>query len=61
LLKALSENPGEGCRVWGKLSVPKVGGNFHIAPGVPSTQSNSHCTYSFFASIFYPNIKASSF
>lgn len=42
LLKALSENPNEGCRIWGKLSVGKVGGNFHIAPGVPNTQSSAH-------------------
>lgn len=42
LLKSLSENQGEGCRLWGKLNVGKVGGNFHIAPGVPSTQASSH-------------------
>nr|CAD2128448.1 unnamed protein product [Meloidogyne enterolobii] len=42
LLRALSQMPGEGCRLWGKLSVGKITGNFHIAPGVPSTHSSSH-------------------
>uniref|UniRef100_A0A183C818 Endoplasmic reticulum-Golgi intermediate compartment protein 3 n=1 Tax=Globodera pallida TaxID=36090 RepID=A0A183C818_GLOPA len=42
VLRSLSEQAGEGCRVWGKVDVGKVGGNFHIAPGVPSTHANSH-------------------
>ena len=44
LLKALTENAGEGCRVWGKLSVAKLSGNFHIAPGIPSSGANAHCS-----------------
>ncbi|KAF7627240.1 hypothetical protein Mgra_00009474 [Meloidogyne graminicola] len=42
VLRALSQMPGEGCRLWGKLNVGKITGNFHIAPGVPSTHSSSH-------------------
>ncbi|KAL3121387.1 hypothetical protein niasHT_004971 [Heterodera trifolii] len=42
VLRSLSEQADEGCRVWGKVDVGKVGGNFHLAPGVPSTHANSH-------------------
>lgn len=32
----------EGCRFRGRLKVNKVGGAFHIAPGVTYTKNNGH-------------------
>ncbi|EYB86539.1 hypothetical protein Y032_0277g1125 [Ancylostoma ceylanicum] len=32
-VKKFTEFKGEGCRVYGKLQVAKVAGNFHLAPG----------------------------
>ena len=33
---------GEGCRIYGKVDVGKYLGNFHIAPGKPTTNQHSH-------------------
>ncbi|KAI1707887.1 endoplasmic reticulum vesicle transporter domain-containing protein [Ditylenchus destructor] len=41
-VKKLAETKGQGCRVYGKVDVGKVGGNFHVAPGNPSTSHHSH-------------------
>eukprot|EP00803_Ostreobium_quekettii_P009926 evm.model.scf_862.6 EVM.evm.TU.scf_862.6 scf_862:54352-57800(-) len=38
--QALARHQGEGCAMWGSLSVSKVAGNFHFAPG-RSYQSGS--------------------
>lgn len=39
----MEKSKGQGCRLFGRVDVGKVGGNFHIAPGVPSTSQHSHC------------------
>lgn len=36
------ETKGQGCRVFGKVEVGKVGGNFHIAPGTSTTHEREH-------------------
>jgi len=41
-INKLVETKGQGCRVYGKVDVGKVGGNFHIAPGASSTHQHSH-------------------
>lgn len=41
-LKRLEEFKGEGCRIYGKLQVAKVAGNFHFAPGEPHRIMRSH-------------------
>ena len=33
IMRAVADQDGEGCNVYGKLSVNKVAGNFHVAPG----------------------------
>ncbi|CAJ0599136.1 unnamed protein product [Cylicocyclus nassatus] len=41
-LKKLRQYEGEGCRVYGKLQVAKVAGNFHLAPGEARRIQNTH-------------------
>ncbi|PAV79680.1 hypothetical protein WR25_08613 isoform A [Diploscapter pachys] len=41
-LKQYTEQKGEGCRVYGKVQVAKVAGNFHFAPGEPYRTHRSH-------------------
>uniref|UniRef100_A0A914DI00 Endoplasmic reticulum-Golgi intermediate compartment protein 3 n=1 Tax=Acrobeloides nanus TaxID=290746 RepID=A0A914DI00_9BILA len=41
-VQKLKGSAGEGCRIFGKVQVAKVGGNFHIAPGAPLTSHRSH-------------------
>lgn len=38
----INEQASEGCLVYGYLSVNKVAGNFHIAPGKSSSEARSH-------------------
>lgn len=38
----LENSVHEGCRIAGHVSVNKVVGNFHFAPGAPITQQNMH-------------------
>jgi len=38
----IKEQEGEGCHVWGTLSVNKVAGNFHFAPGKSFQQGHMH-------------------
>ncbi|KAK5985942.1 Endoplasmic reticulum-Golgi intermediate compartment protein 3 [Trichostrongylus colubriformis] len=40
--KMLEEFKDEGCRIYGKLQVAKVAGNFHFAPGDPHRIMRSH-------------------
>ncbi|VDM10326.1 unnamed protein product [Wuchereria bancrofti] len=42
-VKKMNEHKNEGCRVYGKVQVAKVAGNFHIAPGDPLKAHRSHC------------------
>jgi len=42
VVKKMEKSKGQGCRLFGRVDVGKVGGNFHIAPGVPSTSQHSH-------------------
>uniref|UniRef100_A0A915EDD6 Endoplasmic reticulum-Golgi intermediate compartment protein 3 n=1 Tax=Ditylenchus dipsaci TaxID=166011 RepID=A0A915EDD6_9BILA len=41
-VKKLTGTEGQGCRVYGRVDVGKVGGNFHVAPGNPSTSQHTH-------------------
>lgn len=41
-IKNLHEMEGEGCRIYGKVQVAKVAGNFHLAPGESHQSSKSH-------------------
>jgi len=41
-IKSLKAQAGEGCRVWGSLTINKVAGNFHIAPGRSYQQGMMH-------------------
>lgn len=41
-VQKLNEYKDEGCRVYGKIQVAKVAGNFHIAPGDPFRTHRSH-------------------
>lgn len=41
-VQKLSDFRDEGCRVYGKVQVAKVAGNFHIAPGDPFRTHRSH-------------------
>lgn len=41
-VQKLNEYKNEGCRVYGKVQVAKVAGNFHIAPGDPFRTHRSH-------------------
>lgn len=41
-LQSIKEELGEGCRMWGRLDVNKVAGNFHFAPGRSYQQGNMH-------------------
>ncbi|GAB4814044.1 hypothetical protein N2152v2_001090 [Parachlorella kessleri] len=38
----LQSQEGEGCHMWGQLTINKVAGNFHIAPGRSYQQGNMH-------------------
>lgn len=40
--KALQEQAGEGCHMWGAISINKVAGNVHFAPGKSFQQGNMH-------------------
>ncbi|KAK6031404.1 hypothetical protein OSTOST_02436 [Ostertagia ostertagi] len=40
--KMLEQYKDEGCRVYGKLQVAKVAGNFHLAPGDPHRIMRAH-------------------
>eukprot|EP00891_Asterochloris_glomerata_P002898 jgi/Astpho2/2898/e_gw1.00050.129.1_t len=40
--KALQDQAGEGCHMWGVLSVNKVAGNFHFAPGKSFSANGMH-------------------
>uniref|UniRef100_A0A9J2PJN9 Endoplasmic reticulum-Golgi intermediate compartment protein 3 n=1 Tax=Ascaris lumbricoides TaxID=6252 RepID=A0A9J2PJN9_ASCLU len=41
-VRTINDFKGEGCRVYGKVQVAKVAGNFHIAPGDPLRSLRSH-------------------
>lgn len=41
-MESVKANRGEGCNMRGYLEVPKVGGNFHFAPGRSFQQAHSH-------------------
>ncbi|CAI5454922.1 unnamed protein product [Caenorhabditis angaria] len=41
-VKEFNEHKNEGCRVYGKVQVAKVAGNFHLAPGDPHQAMRSH-------------------
>ncbi|VDK27136.1 unnamed protein product [Gongylonema pulchrum] len=41
-VQKMSDHKNEGCRVYGKVQVAKVAGNFHIAPGDPLKSIRSH-------------------
>lgn len=41
-LESITEQKGEGCRMWGSLHVNKVAGNFHFAPGKSYQQGGMH-------------------
>ncbi|VDL64285.1 unnamed protein product [Nippostrongylus brasiliensis] len=41
-IKNMETHKGEGCRIYGKLQVAKVAGNFHIAPGEPHRVMRTH-------------------
>ncbi|CAJ0935614.1 unnamed protein product, partial [Mesorhabditis belari] len=41
-VKILLEYKDEGCRVYGKVQVAKVAGNFHLAPGDPHRTMRAH-------------------
>ncbi|CAJ0599118.1 unnamed protein product [Cylicocyclus nassatus] len=41
-LKKMKDFEGEGCRVYGKIRVAKVAGNFHLAPGEAHRVMRSH-------------------
>jgi len=41
-LKTMKDHEGEGCRLYGKVQVAKVAGNFHIAPGHTLKEQHSH-------------------
>uniref|UniRef100_A0A1I7XVP3 Endoplasmic reticulum-Golgi intermediate compartment protein 3 n=1 Tax=Heterorhabditis bacteriophora TaxID=37862 RepID=A0A1I7XVP3_HETBA len=41
-VKLYTEHKGEGCRVYGRVQVAKVAGNFHLAPGDPYRTIRSH-------------------
>ena len=41
-LEAVRRQAGEGCRVWGRLEVNKVAGNFHFAAGRSYQQGSVH-------------------
>ncbi|VDO31717.1 unnamed protein product [Haemonchus placei] len=41
-VKMLEQYKDEGCRVYGKLQVAKVAGNFHLAPGDPHRMMRAH-------------------
>ena len=38
----MAQQEGEGCRVYGKLEVAKVAGNFHFAAGKSYQQGSVH-------------------
>uniref|UniRef100_A0A1I8AA75 Endoplasmic reticulum-Golgi intermediate compartment protein 3 n=1 Tax=Steinernema glaseri TaxID=37863 RepID=A0A1I8AA75_9BILA len=38
----MREHQGEGCRLYGKVQVAKVSGNFHIAPGAAHSGHRAH-------------------
>ncbi|VDK57022.1 unnamed protein product, partial [Cylicostephanus goldi] len=44
-LNKLRYYAGEGCRVYGKIEVAKVAGNFHLAPGEARRIMNTHGAY----------------
>uniref|UniRef100_A0A7S0RFI5 Endoplasmic reticulum vesicle transporter C-terminal domain-containing protein n=1 Tax=Chlamydomonas leiostraca TaxID=1034604 RepID=A0A7S0RFI5_9CHLO len=41
-MDSIKEQVGEGCKIWGRLEVNKVAGNFHFAPGRSYQQGNMH-------------------
>ncbi|CAB3410166.1 unnamed protein product [Caenorhabditis bovis] len=41
-VKSFNEHKNEGCRVYGKVQVAKVAGNFHLAPGDPHQAIRTH-------------------
>lgn len=41
-LEAIGAQEGEGCRMWGRLDVNKVAGNFHFAAGRSYQQGSVH-------------------
>ncbi|CAJ0583132.1 unnamed protein product, partial [Mesorhabditis spiculigera] len=41
-VKLMTEYKDEGCRVYGKVQVAKVAGNFHMAPGDPHRTMRAH-------------------
>ncbi|KAF8976051.1 Endoplasmic reticulum-Golgi intermediate compartment protein 3 [Entomortierella lignicola] len=41
-IEKLKEQANQGCRVWGKLTVNKVAGNIHLAPGKSFQRGNTH-------------------
>eukprot|EP00879_Flechtneria_rotunda_P009695 GHRR01010144.1.p1 GENE.GHRR01010144.1~~GHRR01010144.1.p1 ORF type:complete len:313 (+),score=78.67 GHRR01010144.1:280-1218(+) len=41
-LQSIKEQEGEGCHIWGQLSVNKVAGNFHFAAGHSYQQGSMH-------------------
>jgi hypothetical protein len=41
-LEAIKAQEGEGCRMWGRLDVNKVAGNFHFAAGRSFQQGSVH-------------------
>lgn len=41
-LNAVKEQEGEGCHIWGQLTVNKVAGNFHFAAGHSYQQGSMH-------------------
>jgi len=41
-LEAVKQQEGEGCRMWGRLEVNKVAGNFHFAAGRSFQQGSVH-------------------
>eukprot|EP00199_Chlamydomonas_sp_CCMP681_P001880 CAMPEP_0119106818 /NCGR_PEP_ID=MMETSP1180-20130426/6334_1 /TAXON_ID=3052 ORGANISM="Chlamydomonas cf sp, Strain CCMP681" /NCGR_SAMPLE_ID=MMETSP1180 /ASSEMBLY_ACC=CAM_ASM_000741 /LENGTH=357 /DNA_ID=CAMNT_0007092209 /DNA_START=168 /DNA_END=1241 /DNA_ORIENTATION=- len=41
-MESIVDQKGEGCRMWGHLTVNKVAGNFHVAPGRSYQQGNMH-------------------
>lgn len=41
-LESVKKQEGEGCRMWGRLDVNKVAGNFHFAAGRSFQQGSVH-------------------
>ncbi|TKR81218.1 hypothetical protein L596_015128 [Steinernema carpocapsae] len=41
-VKQMKEHQNEGCRIYGKVEVAKVSGNFHIAPGAAHSGHRTH-------------------